>query len=320
MDINELPLALEKGTDEIQLISDQLRTFLSSPTESTGETPQSTATIAAETKPQTTSTTTSGTNPSVRPVATQTVISEEPKPDASIQDSACPGSSTAPPVIRSTRTQDKGESGLVRVRTENMNRLMALAGECLVQAQSVKTVYQSLLILKKDIVELEKPLRHSLESQIKDGEAKRKEELQETLTHVTAAEQSVSQNIVRFERFSRRLEHLAHRLYNEVISSRMVPFLMVFTAFPGWSGTWPGRREKQIRFEIAGATTPVDRDILERLEAPLSHVIRNAIDHGLENTCGTQSGRQTCRRNHHPGSTARSGNVEYIAFRRRSGD
>ena len=282
MDINELPLALEKGTDEIQLISDQLRTFLSSPTESTGETPQSTATIAAETKPQTTSTTTSGTNPSVRPVVTQTVISEEPKPDASIQDSACPGSSTAPPVIRSTRTQDKGESGLVRVRTENMNRLMALAGECLVQVQSVKTVYQSLLILKKDIVELEKPLRHSLESQIKDGEAKRKEELQETLTRVTAAEQSVSQNIVRFERFSRRLEHLAHRLYNEVISSRMVPFSDGLHGFSRMVRDLARETGKQIRFEIAGATTPVDRDILERLEAPLSHVIRNAIDHGLE--------------------------------------
>jgi two-component system sensor histidine kinase and response regulator WspE len=39
---------------------------------------------------------------------------------------------------------------------------------------------------------------------------------------------------------------------------------------------------KQIRFEIAGAATPVDRDILERLEAPLSHLIRNAIDHGME--------------------------------------
>lgn len=39
---------------------------------------------------------------------------------------------------------------------------------------------------------------------------------------------------------------------------------------------------KQARFEVIGETTGVDRDILDRLEAPLNHLIRNALDHGLE--------------------------------------
>ena len=39
---------------------------------------------------------------------------------------------------------------------------------------------------------------------------------------------------------------------------------------------------KQARFEVAGETTGVDRDILDRLEAPLNHLIRNALDHGIE--------------------------------------
>jgi two-component system sensor histidine kinase and response regulator WspE len=39
---------------------------------------------------------------------------------------------------------------------------------------------------------------------------------------------------------------------------------------------------KQARFEVVGETTGVDRDILDRLEAPLNHLIRNALDHGLE--------------------------------------
>ena len=37
---------------------------------------------------------------------------------------------------------------------------------------------------------------------------------------------------------------------------------------------------KQARFEVVGETTGVDRDILDRLEAPLNHLIRNAFDHG----------------------------------------
>ena len=39
---------------------------------------------------------------------------------------------------------------------------------------------------------------------------------------------------------------------------------------------------KQARFEVAGETTGVDRDILDHLESPLNHLIRNALDHGIE--------------------------------------
>jgi two-component system sensor histidine kinase and response regulator WspE len=39
---------------------------------------------------------------------------------------------------------------------------------------------------------------------------------------------------------------------------------------------------KQAQLEIAGKSTQVDRDILEKLEAPLTHILRNAIDHGIE--------------------------------------
>src|SRR5207248_10199294 len=39
---------------------------------------------------------------------------------------------------------------------------------------------------------------------------------------------------------------------------------------------------KQVKFEVLGPDTPVDRDILEKLEAPLNHMLRNAMDHGIE--------------------------------------
>ena len=40
--------------------------------------------------------------------------------------------------------------------------------------------------------------------------------------------------------------------------------------------------DKEARLDIVGAKTQVDRDILEKLEAPLTHLLRNALDHGLE--------------------------------------
>src|SRR5690242_12012075 len=40
--------------------------------------------------------------------------------------------------------------------------------------------------------------------------------------------------------------------------------------------------DKQVRLEVQGENTQVDRDILERLETPLAHLLRNAVDHGCE--------------------------------------
>jgi two-component system sensor histidine kinase and response regulator WspE len=42
------------------------------------------------------------------------------------------------------------------------------------------------------------------------------------------------------------------------------------------------RLGKDVRFELSGEATDVDRDVLEGLEAPLTHLLRNAVDHGLE--------------------------------------
>ncbi|TFZ33427.1 hybrid sensor histidine kinase/response regulator, partial [Pseudomonas syringae] len=39
---------------------------------------------------------------------------------------------------------------------------------------------------------------------------------------------------------------------------------------------------KQVRLQIEGEKTQVDRDVLERLDAPLTHLLRNAVDHGIE--------------------------------------
>jgi two-component system sensor histidine kinase and response regulator WspE len=277
LDIQELPAALEKGTQEISVMAGELRNFLSSPQEIA---PSQAVAAAAEEKSA------GGLPPKEQEAKAAAPRPGEPEsqkpPEAAVLENACPAPQTTPPAVRSRRMQDQTEGGLVRVRAENMNRLMALAGECLVQAQSVKTVYQSLLVLKKEIFEIEKPLREFLERQEANEPDEGKEDLQQTLSGAVSAQQTVSREIVRFERFSRRLEHLAHRLYNEVISSRMVPFSDGLHGFPRLVRDLARETGKQIRFEIAGAATPVDRDILERLEAPLSHLIRNAIDHGME--------------------------------------
>src|SRR5207302_933352 len=85
-----------------------------------------------------------------------------------------------------------------------------------------------------------------------------------------------------FEDHSARAEDLNSRLYHEVIVSRMRPFADGAAAFPRLVRDMARKLDRQVRLEIDGQSTEVDRDILEKLEAPLGHLLRNAVDHGIE--------------------------------------
>jgi two-component system sensor histidine kinase and response regulator WspE len=62
----------------------------------------------------------------------------------------------------------------------------------------------------------------------------------------------------------------------------MRPFADGVESFPRMVRDLARQLGKQVKFEILGQSTQVDRDILEKLEAPLIHILRNAIDHGIE--------------------------------------
>jgi two-component system sensor histidine kinase and response regulator WspE len=62
----------------------------------------------------------------------------------------------------------------------------------------------------------------------------------------------------------------------------MRPFADGVRGFPRMVRDLGRQLGKQVRLEIVGEDTQVDRDILERLDAPLGHLLRNAVDHGIE--------------------------------------
>jgi two-component system sensor histidine kinase and response regulator WspE len=85
-----------------------------------------------------------------------------------------------------------------------------------------------------------------------------------------------------FDAYARRAEDLTGRLYREAIACRMRPFADGLQGFPRMVRDLARKLGKQVELTVSGDTVGVDRDILEKLEAPLNHMLRNAIDHGLE--------------------------------------
>src|SRR5262249_50376045 len=94
--------------------------------------------------------------------------------------------------------------------------------------------------------------------------------------------QILTERIGEFEDHAAQAEDLNSRLYREVIVSRMRPFADGVHGFPRMVRDLARTLDKQVRLEILGSSTAVDRDILEKLEARLTHLLRNAVDHGME--------------------------------------
>ena len=76
--------------------------------------------------------------------------------------------------------------------------------------------------------------------------------------------------------------HHTRELKDSVMSMRAQPVSSVFQRMPRLVRELSTKTEKKVRLEMAGETTEVDRSIIERLGDPLTHIIRNSVDHGIE--------------------------------------
>ncbi len=79
-----------------------------------------------------------------------------------------------------------------------------------------------------------------------------------------------------------RISHLSQDLQSEIIQARMTPGWQVFDRFPRLVRDIARQLKKRVQFEIEGKDIELDRAILDELGDPLVHLLRNAIDHGLE--------------------------------------
>jgi two-component system chemotaxis sensor kinase CheA len=84
------------------------------------------------------------------------------------------------------------------------------------------------------------------------------------------------------EEVARRVAYLAGELQHEVVASRMTPVWQVFDRFPRLVRDLAHRLGKRVEFVIEGKEIELDRALLDEIGEPLVHLLRNAVDHGLE--------------------------------------
>lgn len=104
------------------------------------------------------------------------------------------------------------------------------------------------------------------------------------------------------------LERLTQEIQTETMLARMVPVEQVFEKFPRMVRDLAKEEGKEVNFVMDGTNIELDRSILDRISEPLVHLLRNAVDHGIE----TPKERQTA------GKPA-AGTVTLCARREKSG-
>jgi two-component system sensor histidine kinase and response regulator WspE len=218
--------------------------------------------------------------------ATAAVIPAE-QPAADARDAhesrtAAPDAATVradqPPAVAPVPSATRVSS--VRVTAEKLDRLLQLAGETMLESQRLGALRDEALELKRGLAALEDELdrlrgdvrRAGLDPSL----------LARSRALVDRSRQGLTEHLLSVEGAIRRGEETSTELYHEVLSSRMRPFADVTGALPRTVRDLARTLAKEARLEIVGEQVPVDRDVLARLEAPLNHMLRNALDHGVE--------------------------------------
>ncbi|WLG91472.1 hybrid sensor histidine kinase/response regulator [Pseudomonas cucumis] len=203
---------------------------------------------------------------------------EPPMPAASEAPPAAPGE----PALTTKRSTESGER-VLRVTAERLNSLLDLSSKSLVETQRLKPHLATMQRLKRmqsnGLRALENLNVHlkdhalSLEAQEALGDARRL---------LAESQQLLVEKNAELDEFAWHASQRAQVLYDTALACRMRPFADVLSGQVRMVRDLGRDLGKQVRLEIEGDKTQVDRDVLEKLEAPLTHLLRNAVDHGIE--------------------------------------
>lgn len=78
------------------------------------------------------------------------------------------------------------------------------------------------------------------------------------------------------------LERNTNQLQEAVMAIRMIPMATVFNRFPRMLRDLAARLNKQVELQTVGEATELDKGMIEKITDPLTHLVRNSLDHGIE--------------------------------------
>ena len=105
----------------------------------------------------------------------------------------------------------------------------------------------------------------------------------ELVIHRTAVEALTgSLDVPGLQQAMQELTRSSQALQSMVMQVRMIPVDVVFLRFPRLVRDLSGKLGKEVKLNLVGSETELDRTVVDALGDPLVHLVRNSLDHGLE--------------------------------------
>ncbi len=210
------------------------------------------------------------TAPPIDPASTTAKVVTAPSASGPNSSASAKMSSTATP---SPAKPAAGESS-VMVRSRNLDRLMRLSGEGMVEARRLDAMQARLRAIR------------TRERTLEDLFDRRRQRQDVSDLDLEQAHAAIRGEVALLEAdlqaHLRRTEELSTTLHHEAIDCRMRPFGDACLTIPRTVRDLARSLDKDASARLEGQSVSVDRDILRKLEAPLTHLVRNALDHGIE--------------------------------------
>ncbi|AVI83754.1 MULTISPECIES: hybrid sensor histidine kinase/response regulator [Pseudomonas syringae group] len=205
-------------------------------------------------------------------------------PPGPVPAPAEPAAEPEPPFtpLRERRVAEGGER-VLRVTAERLNGLLDMSSKSLVETQRLKPLLAGMQRLKRLQNSSDRALEVLGASFGEDGPgADVQKALEDARSLLSQAQHMLAQQTAELDEFGWQSAQRAQLLYDTALACRMRPFADVLNGQARMVRDLGRELGKQVRLQIEGEKTQVDRDVLEKLEAPLTHLLRNAVDHGIE--------------------------------------
>jgi two-component system chemotaxis sensor kinase CheA len=202
-----------------------------------------------------------------RPDAAEISAAAAPEEDADAADGPAPEDigQAAHPAEAASRPETPGEGDHphagtgkknMRVDTEKIDALMNQVGELVVSRSWFSQLVHEMRELHQDMKE---------SAGLDPGELKKIKGLAGKITEATSV-----------------LGRVVNDLQDGVMKIRMLPISQLFNRYPRLVRDLVQNTGKKVRLDISGESTELDKMIIEQMSDPLIHIIRNAVDHGIE--------------------------------------
>ncbi len=191
-----------------------------------------------------------------------------------------PGAEEEKPPQDEADTTESARTQHLRVDAERMGRLMGLAGELDVASRRLADLMARFWLCRRRFSSLGRAVEALRDSLGADG--RRLPALGAVDQRLDECRRLFFDLLDDFDRHSRGAVEVVGRLRREVLATRLVPFRTITPPIERLVRGLSRDLGKEVDFQVRGQDVLADRDVLDQLDDCLVHMLRNALDHGIE--------------------------------------